>query len=534
MQVAIDVTEQVTARKKIEESEEKFRSLIEEAPVATCLFVGRKLTIEVANEAMIRVWGKGPSVIGKPLAEALPELEGQHFLPLLDDLYTTGKSYKAKGGRADLVVDGKLQNFYFDYDFKPLRDTAGGVYAIMETAIDVTAQILAKKALEENERNLRNTILQASFAICIFRGPQFVIEIANESMLQFWGKGKEVVGKPVFEALPEVKGQGYEEILSGVLQSGNPFSANELSVTLPRAGVLQTVYVNFAYEPIREFNGSISGIMATTIDVTDQVLARQKIEEVVAERTKELAAANLSLERNNRELEQFAYIASHDLQEPLRKVTTFTQMLKSNLGEVDAKSATYFNKITASTLRMIDLVRDVLEFSQLSNKQRVFEPMDIGALIDDLTSDFELAIEQKGAMISHRDLPTFSANALQMRQLFGNLLSNALKFTREGVPPVISISSAVLSDEEKEVHKDLLPDINYCIITVEDNGIGFSEEHAEKIFSIFQRLHGKTEFAGTGIGLALCKKIAQNHHGEIWATSQPGSGTTFHIILPCK
>ena len=291
-------------------------------------------------------------------------------------------------------------------------------------------------------------------------------------------------------------------------------------------------WFNFAYTPFRE-NGQVVGVMDVAIEVTDQVLARQKIEDVVTQRTKELPQANLLIGQNNRELEQFAYIASHDLQEPLRKVSTFTEMLRTHLGNVDERSEVYFKKISDSTLRMMNLIRDVLDFSQLSTQRRTFEQVDLGALIDSLTSDFELVIEQKEAVIHYHHLPNITANALQMRQLFANLLSNALKFTKEDVSPVITVAAQTLSEEDKSAHKDLLPDVDYWLITVADNGIGFSEEHADKIFSIFQRLHGKSEFAGTGIGLALCKKITQNHHGDIWATSEKGEGATFHIILPC-
>ncbi len=153
--VCVEVTDQVIARQKIEESERRFRSLIENAPIATCLFVGRDLRIEVANAAMISIWGKGPSVIGQPLAVALPELKSQHFLATIDNIFTTGRTYESKGGRADLFIDDQLKTFYFDYSFNPLRDGDGEVYAIMEMAADVTQQVLARRQMEESEARLR-------------------------------------------------------------------------------------------------------------------------------------------------------------------------------------------------------------------------------------------------------------------------------------------------------------------------------------------------------------------------------------------
>jgi signal transduction histidine kinase len=394
--------------------------------------------------------------------------------------------------------------------------------------------LLALISFLQSEARFRALIEEAPVATCLFVGEEMRIEVANDIMLRYWGKPASIIGLPLEEALPELKGQPFLDILSNVLSTGKTYISKATGVELKVNDVLGTYYFDFTYKPLFDTNGKAYGIMDMAVDVTDQVLARHKIEEVVALRTKELAEANLLLKQNNRELEQFAYVASHDLQEPLRKVSTFTEMLKKHLGEVDEKSLNLFNKISSSTLRMVQLIHDVLDFSKLSNQHQVFEKVDMNALINHLMSDFELVVEQKGAIVNYGNLPILNANPLQMRQLFGNLLSNSLKFTKERITPVISISSHLLSNEEKALHKELLPEVNYCIITVEDNGIGFSEEHADKIFKIFQRLHGRSEFAGTGIGLALCKKIAQNHHGEIWATSQEGVGATFHIILPCQ
>lgn len=529
----IDINESKEAEEALKLSEAKFRSLIEEAPVATCLFAGRDMVIEIANQRMIDVWGKGPGVLGMPLAQALPELAGQPFLSLLDDLFTTGSTYEAKEGLAHLEVNGILGTYYFNYTFKPVRNTAGEVYAILEMAEDVTTQVLSKRALEESEQNLRNIILQAPVAMCILRGPHYVVEIANERMFALWGKlPDEVIGKPVFAGIPEAKEQGLEPLLYNVYTVGEPVKAYERPLNLLRAGKIETTYVNFVYEPLYESAGVISGVLAVAVEVTEQVLARHKIEEVVAQRTAELAEANKALQLNNHELEQFAYIASHDLQEPLRKVSTFTEMLKTSLGDVDHRSKTYLEKISAASGRMLQLIRDVLNFSQLSKDRDVFKPVDLTVVLDTIVTDFELLIEQKGAALHYKKLPVIDAIPLQMQQLFCNLVSNALKFTREDVAPVITITAGPLPEAANGTYPNLLPDADYLLITVADNGIGFHQEHAAQIFGIFQRLHGRSEYAGTGIGLALCKKIVQNHHGEIWATADKDTGSVFHIILP--
>ena len=239
------------------------------------------------------------------------------------------------------------------------------------------------------------------------------------------------------------------------------------------------------------------------------------------------------LQRSNAELAQFAYIASHDLQEPLRKVSTFSQMLEHSLGEVNERSKNYLGKINSSTARMLTLVRDVLAYSQLSKENETFVPVDLQQVVEGVTSDFELLIEQKGARIEYRDLPTIEAIPLQMSQLFGNLVSNALKFTRPDIPPVVTLSATLLPDTALSDYS--LPEKGsgyYKIRMQRQCGIGFSQEHAGQIFNIFQRLHRRTEYAGTGIRLAMCKKIAQNHRGDIYAAGDRDSGASFIVILP--
>jgi light-regulated signal transduction histidine kinase (bacteriophytochrome) len=297
-----------------------------------------------------------------------------------------------------------------------------------------------------------------------------------------------------------------------------------------RKGKLETTYQNFVYEPYRNSDGKILGILAITINVTEQVMARQKIEEIVAARTKELAEANANLERSNEELAQFAYIASHDLQEPIRKVSVFTQMLENQLTNIDDRSRGYFEKIKKSSARMLSLIRDVLAYSQLSRETVVIEKVDLNTIIADISNDFELLIQQTHATIQYDHLPVIGAIPLQMSQLFGNLISNALKFIKPGTDPVINITAAQATKEEiAQLH--LRPG-DYYHIKVADNGIGFKQEKSDQIFNIFQRLHGKKEFQGTGIGLAMCRKIAQNHHGAIYATAEEGNGAVFHILLP--
>jgi light-regulated signal transduction histidine kinase (bacteriophytochrome) len=271
--------------------------------------------------------------------------------------------------------------------------------------------------------------------------------------------------------------------------------------------------------------------MILAIEVTDKVLARKKIEDVVSVRTAALKQANDQLRKSNEELEQFAYIASHDMQEPLRKVSTFTELLEANLGTIDQKSEYYIDKIKSSSARMLNLIRDVLSYSQLDRQQR-WEYVDLNTIVEGIRNDFELLIDQKQAVINAGPLPRVKAIPLQMSQLFSNLLSNALKFSKPGSAPVISITAREEEGSRLAAHALPNEDRTYYHIEVADNGIGFDPDKADQIFQIFQRLHGQTEYSGTGIGLALCRRIAQNHKGTIYATGEEGKGAVFHILLP--
>lgn len=530
---AVDITEQVALRKKAEQSEQRLRNLISEAHVATGVYFGREMRIEYANDAMIRLWGKDRSVIGKTLREALPELEGQPFHDLLDNVYTTGRMYWGKEDRVDLMVNGKLETGYYHFTYKALRDPDGRIYGVLNMAIDVTEQFLYRTRVERSETHLKNVIMTAPVAMCILLGPSHVVETANDKMIELWGKPREsLMNRPLFEGLPDTREQGLEPFLAKVYESGKVFHANERPVSLRRRGNHETIYLNFVCEPYRNIDGEIVGVLVISIDVTDQVAARQKIEEVVAHRTAQLAGANLDLQRSNDQLSQFAYVASHDLQEPARKISTFIDLLQQSLQNIDGRSKNYIEKIDDAATRMLTLIRDVLKFSHVTTGSPEISAVDLNAVLSNVQRDLEVTIEKKHARIESDRLPTIEGIPVQLSQLFSNLMSNSLKFVSKNRRPRIEVRSRPLASDEVRRNPSLNPELQYCQIDFTDNGIGFNQSNAEQIFDIFQRLHGKSEFEGTGIGLAICKKIVQNHNGDISAESVKGEGTTFHVILP--
>jgi PAS domain S-box-containing protein len=371
--------------------------------------------------------------------------------------------------------------------------------------------------------------------------PQHIVEIANERMFELWGKSAEqMLGKPIFEGLPEARNQGFENLLDNVFTTGETFKAFEQPTSLPRKNGIETVYIDFVYEAFRHSNGAIGGVLAVAIDVTDRVLARRKIEENeaqlqlrVEERTQELRKANNELAATNKELEQFTYAASHDMQEPLRKVETFsTLLLTRHANDLNEQGKSYLQRINTSVRRMSSIIQDLLRYSQQSRQEELFVPTDLNRIITEIATDLELPIQQKSATILSDSIPIINAIPSQMNQLFFNLFSNSLKFSQPGLSLVIKITNSILSAEELSFLKQLDPTRDYLKICFADNGIGFEQQYAEAIFVLFKRLHGKLDYEGTGIGLGLCKKVINNHNGAIWAESALGEGAVFSIVLP--
>lgn len=530
--VATNVTEQVYARKKVEESEYQFRSLVEEATIATAVFEGEQMVLALANESMLTLWGKDKSIIGKPLLMFLPELADQPFPMLLNNVYNTGITYSTQEALVKLIKGGKLEEVYMDFSYKALHNSDNKITSILVMAVDVTEKVKAKKLLEESEQNLRNIILKAPVAMCIFKGPTYIVEIANKRMFEFWGKQEsEVLHKPIFEGLPEVKNQGFEELLKYVYTTGDSFLAKEHAVILPRNSGLETVFVNFLYEPLKEENGSVTGIMAVAVEITEQVLARKKMEESELELQLRVQQRTAELERKNAELEQYAFVSSHDLQEPLRKIKIFSSMIKErDFEKLSDFSKVRFGKIEAAVDRMSTTLKDLLNFASLNNVDQS-ATVNLNEVLANVLNDLELVIEQKKAKVYSTALPTIKAIPQQMHQLFYNLINNALKFSKQDVEPEIQITAAIAADHETEQHA-LEKGKTYVALTFKDNGIGFDQQNADRIFALFQRLHGKHEYSGTGIGLSLVKKVVTNHGGQVWAQGKLDEGAEFVVLLP--
>ncbi len=404
------------------------------------------------------------------------------------------------------------------------------------------AEKKALKLTEDSNMRYNMMLMQSQFAFAILKGKNMVITLANDSIKEMWGKGNDLEGKTVLEVFPEVRTQVFPQLLDDVYETGIPFHSNEILLTLERHGKTEDVYFNLLYQPYREVDDTISGVTVIAIDVTNQVLLKreidnehvkqkEKLEKAVRIRTREINRNIAELEAANKDLVSFTYISSHDLQEPLRKIQVFSNSILKDDGEnLSASSKEYFKKMVSTAKRMQNLIEDLLKYSRTKNGDRVFENTDINVLVEDVKKDLEIIIKQKNAVIEVKDLCTVRVIPFQFRQLLFNLISNSLKFSKPNVPPHILIKSKIIKGSELN-NKNLKDTKKYCHITISDNGMGFDSKYNERIFEVFQRLHSITEFEGTGIGLAICKRIVENHKGEITATGEIGKGARFDLYI---
>ena len=273
--------------------------------------------------------------------------------------------------------------------------------------------------------------------------------------------------------------------------------------------------IDFMIAPMLDEQGRIKYLVPSAVDITE----RKQAEEAIQRYTRQL-------ERSNQELEQFAFVASHDLQEPLRKIQTFGELLQDRCApNLDVQGVDYVVRMQGAAQRMQALVGELLTYSRVTSKARPFTRVDLTELARQVLADMDYQIELKEADVKLSELPVVEADPVQMTQLLQNLVGNALKFHKKDQPPVIRI----FTPDARSAHQN-----GMCEVRVADQGIGFDEKYLERIFQPFQRLHGREEYEGNGMGLAICRKILDRHDGTITATSKPGEGSTFIIRMPLR
>lgn len=450
-----------------------------------------------------------PGMDGFEVAEAIAGLNKTKDIPIIFlSAVNTHKSFITKGFESGAVeyltkpVDPdilmlKVRNFYQLYE---------KTHALKD----------AQKALTQTVTELYGT-LEALPQLAFTTNLNGELEYVNNQWLEFAASNTE---------FPESsEGASFVQKQWNELIEKN--TRSETEVHIKKLSDQQYYYHLLRASPVL-VNGQITRWVGTLTSIHEQKRMNEVLEQKVEERTRELSNANRELEISNLELQQFTSVASHDLKEPLRKIRFFGSILVER-AQLDVELKMYLEKIIRSSRRMNDLINDLLSFASLSTPT-LFQPTHINRIIEDTLSDLELNISEKKAVIKVDKVPVIEAVPGLVQQLLQNLLSNALKFSRADVPPHITITSSIVTMPLLNGRKD----VACCRITVTDNGIGFDEVYKQKIFTLFQRLHSREEYEGTGIGLAIAKKIVEKHSGEISAESVPGQGSSFTVLLPLQ
>ncbi len=371
----------------------------------------------------------------------------------------------------------------------------------------------------------RSLVEHQSDLVCLFE-PDGLLRYVNQSYAAFHSRiAEDLMGTNFLELAPDgMKAIATAELAKTVAQIST--TAEPLMVVIPMIDADgEERWFDWLTQPVFDDTGKLSVVASVGRDVTVHHRNRAKLQEM-----------NFRLSESNRDLQDFAYVASHDLQEPLRKITAFSGRLESKLGPtLDDKNRDYLNRITGAAFRMQTLITDLLAVSRVATTGKALEPTMLSEVLVDVLSDLEVAIEKAGATIDVSMLPPVAADATQMRQLFQNLVGNALKFVDPETKPHIKISARAAHSSELPRILSGSTDQTFALISVSDNGIGIDDEHAEKIFTAFQRLHGRDEYDGSGIGLAVCKRIVDRHGGaiELAPSDTDSTGATFRLFLPC-
>jgi PAS domain S-box-containing protein len=523
-----DITEGKKHQQELEESEKRFRNLVMQSPVPKAILRGEDMVVEMANVALLKnIWRKKESdVQSKRLFDLFPELRQQKFAGLLNEVYTSGKVHTESESLIFINGDDGVNKFHIDFEYAPLRETDNSISGIKITIIDVTEKVEARKKIEESEKRFRS--LTESI-------PQLIWETdENGKALFASGKWLEYTGmRPSGEVQWKtmVHPDDFEEnsrVWSHSLATGEVYRCD---VRIRNKDGDYRWHAVIA-EPVFDKDNKIIKWVGAFTDIHTEKAFTNELEKQVAARTKELEQKNIDLENMNKELQSFAYISSHDLQEPLRKIQTFaSQIVEKESQNLSENGKDKFRRMQNSAQRMQTLINDLLTYSRTNTQERAFEKTDLSAIINEVKGDLKEELEQKHASIEGDEMCEVNVIPFQFRQLVYNLVSNSLKFSNPDIPPRIKIKSENGKGQTFN-NNSLSNGTNYCHISISDNGIGFEQQYSKKIFEVFQRLHGRTEYTGTGIGLAIVKKIVENHNGIITATGEPNMGATFDIYIP--
>ena len=645
--VGHDVSEQVQIR-------HKFRNVLDQAQNPILILKGREMTLDIANEALLNLWQIDRTAIGKPFLEILPEMKDQGYMEILQRVYDTGEAYHGYEMPAWFRgADGIPRNVFFNFIYQPYREPGGEISGVLVMASDATAQVLAKREMERNQRKWKDIANSMPVIVWAASGDgritffndqwyHFTGLTEAESMDFNWTKvlhpddldrclsvWRDALAKEKsyeIEARYRAKDGHYSWVIArGVpikqdgkfvgwygtstdidklkqlestletkvrqrteeLEAKNKLldnilknSSNGITVSkmiFDEAGNVVDALTIMANDAAVKFSGLPRDLYLTKtatefdpniiaspygqkcistlktgepsviqyfleftsrwLELTISKMDDRHLIHIFTDVTP-IKQAQLQLEKTiddlkfaNANLEEFAYAASHDLKEPVRKIQLFAGRLKEGLTDkLDTEQNRYFERLESSTIRMMNLIDDLLEYSQAASGTAEPGSVDLNQTLTNVLEDLEIEIAKKQAAVSVGALPEIKGNSRQMHQLFQNLISNSLKYSQPVIPPEIRIVSRVVNG--RDTSSELPPDIKFHCIEVTDNGIGFDQKYADGIFKLFTRLHSDPQYKGSGIGLSIVKKVVENHHGYIFAKSRPGHGATFTLLLP--
>lgn len=508
-----------------------FRRVIEAAPNGMAL-VDREGKIRLANAQLEKMLGyRTEELLGQSVEILLPERYRAIHPEHRRGFWADPQTRPMVGGRELTARRRDGTEVPVEIGLSPIPMPAGD--GVLASIIDITQRRQSEEALRRAHAELEQRIAERTHALREsdnhLRDAQAIAHIGSfqwsvagnsltwsDELYRIYGLDPEGP-HPTYEGyLERVHPDDRERIRTTVgeaLRTGEPF-AHTYRVIRPD-GKLRWAWAQGRVK--RDAAGAVVALQGTCQDITE----RKQTEEVVRRQTEEL-------QRSNDELAQFAYVSSHDLREPLRKIQTFSgrlQHLTSGRG-LDEQARDYLLRMHGAATRMQALIDDLLDFSRVTTQAQPFARIDLNQVVQLALSDLEVAVEKAGGRVEVGHLPTLEADPRQMHQLFQNLIGNALKFHRPGVPAVVRVRGEILGSADR-----VPPSPERCEIVVEDNGIGFEERYVDRIFAVFQRLHGRGEYEGTGIGLAICRKIVERHGGQITATSRPGEGSRFIVTL---
>lgn len=515
MEMAIRVREQLLLDNQ--RQRDLLARLITEAPAAISFLTGPEHRYSLTNEKFEQITQDIGNVIGLRFVDVFPEAASV-LVPIMDQVFESGKTYSSIDMGIPFKKGESIETRYFSFSLTPVEDRQREIEGIMLMMFETTEAVVIRQRLEAERDKLQKSeerfrqLADAMPQLVFTATPQGDIDYVNERSIEFDGirKGEDGIWIITHVFHPDDY-EGTIEAWDEAMRTGDNYQYEH---RIRMASGRYRWHLSRAV-PVHNQNREIVMWYGTSTNIDAQKQVERNLEEYARK-----------LKRSNEELENFAFIASHDLQEPLRKIKSFGDRVVKKLGqEVDQETQDFLVRMVDASKRMQEMIQALLNLSRINTRGNPFDKVDLNKVVAEVVSDLDGRLRESNGQVVVGELPVIQADLVQIRQLFQNLIGNAIKYHKPGIPPVVNIVS-----ESEECEASIK---RKCVkISIEDNGIGFEQEHAERIFQPFQRLVGRSEYEGTGIGLTICEKIVERHGGRIVAKSQPNQGSKFTIVLP--